>query len=74
MTALWVELPSQMRGYHAINAQKLSSLVLSVVRPGDVLMIKGSLGSKMGLIVQDLLKLECGLGNDTPIRHMVSGK
>jgi UDP-N-acetylmuramoyl-tripeptide--D-alanyl-D-alanine ligase len=72
MSALWAALPSQMRGCYTLNAQKISPLVLSVVHPGDVLMIKGSLGSNVGLIVQDFLKLECDLDDDKPTRQMLS--
>ena len=74
MSALWEALPSHMQGSLAITAQKLSPLVRSVILPGDVLIIKGSLGSKIGLIVEDLLKLECDLGDATPKHHMVNGK
>jgi hypothetical protein len=63
-----------MQGCQAITAQKLSPLVLSVVRPGDVLMIKGSLGSKTNLIVEDFLKLECDLSDISPMRQTVNGK
>ena len=73
MSALFDVLPPYMRGGHASTAQKLSSLVRSVFRPGDVVTIKGSLGSEVGLIVDELLKLECDLGAYTPLRHMVNG-
>ena len=73
MSALWSALPSQMRGGHAVTAQKLLPLVRSVVRPGDVVTVKGSLGSRTGLIVDDLLKLECGLNNDVQNPHVVNG-
>jgi UDP-N-acetylmuramoyl-tripeptide--D-alanyl-D-alanine ligase len=74
MSALWAALPSRMRGSQAITAQKLSLLIRSDVRPGDVLMIKGSLGSKTDSIVEDFLKLESALSVDTPMCQMVSGK
>jgi UDP-N-acetylmuramoyl-tripeptide--D-alanyl-D-alanine ligase len=73
MSALSDILPSHMRGGHATTSQKLLPMVRSVIRPGDVLTIKGSLGSKTGLIVDELLKLECDLGRDTPSRHMAHG-
>jgi UDP-N-acetylmuramoyl-tripeptide--D-alanyl-D-alanine ligase len=69
MSALWAALPPKMQGCNSINPLKLSPLVRSIVRPGDVLMIKGSLGSKTGLIVDDFLKLECDLGGDTSKPH-----
>ena len=74
MSILWAALPSKMQGCHAANVQKLSLLVRSVVRPGDVLMIKGSLRSRTNLIVEDFLKLECDLGDDVQMQHIVNGK
>ena len=57
MSSLWDALPQPIRGGHAFTADKLSPLVRSVVRPGDVVMVKGSLGSQTGKIVNDLLHL-----------------
>ena len=73
MSALSDVLPSHMRGGHATTSQKLLPMVRSVIRPSDVVTIKGSLGSKTGLIVDELLKLECDLGRDTSLRHMAHG-
>ncbi len=74
MLDLWARLPSQMQGFHAMTAQELSPLVHSVIRSGDVVMIKGSLGSKTNLIVEDFLKLECGLFDSAPKQQIASGK
>jgi len=57
MAHLWEALPPAMRGGHAMTTAKLSPLVISAVRPGDVVCVKGSLGSRTGLIVSDLLAL-----------------
>lgn len=57
MAHLWEALPSRMRGGHAMTTAKLSPLVTSAVRPGDVISVKGSLGSRTGVIVSDLLAL-----------------
>ena len=35
-------------------------MVTAAVRPGDVIVVKGSAGTRAGLIVRSLLKLECG--------------
>jgi len=54
MRALWEALPSNRRGGYAGTAAELEPAVLDAVRDGDVLMVKGSLGSKMGPIVKAL--------------------
>jgi UDP-N-acetylmuramoyl-tripeptide--D-alanyl-D-alanine ligase len=54
MRALWEALPSERRGGYADTAGALESHVLAAVRAGDAVMIKGSLGSRMGPIVQAL--------------------
>src|SRR5581483_8866851 len=51
MHDLWQALPSERRGGYAEAAAALESSVLAVVQPGDVIMIKGSLGSRMGPLV-----------------------
>jgi UDP-N-acetylmuramoyl-tripeptide--D-alanyl-D-alanine ligase len=55
MGALYESLPREMRAGHAAKADELLPLVRQIVRPGDVVMIKGSHGSRMGLIVDALL-------------------
>jgi UDP-N-acetylmuramoyl-tripeptide--D-alanyl-D-alanine ligase len=54
MHALWEALPSGRRGGYAETAAALEPAVLDAVRPGDAVMVKGSLGSKMGPIVKAL--------------------
>jgi UDP-N-acetylmuramoyl-tripeptide--D-alanyl-D-alanine ligase len=56
MRALWEELPSERRGGYAESAGELEADVIAAVRGGDAVMIKGSLGSKMGPIVKALLR------------------
>lgn len=55
---LWNVLPDSMRGGHSISPDKLSMVVASAVRPGDVVMVKGSLGSRVGLVVEALKALD----------------
>ncbi|WP_449257164.1 UDP-N-acetylmuramoylalanyl-D-glutamyl-2,6-diaminopimelate--D-alanyl-D-alanine ligase [Bosea sp. (in: a-proteobacteria)] len=55
MKGLYESLPSAMRGAYAPAAGELEPLVLDAVRAGDVVTIKGSLGSRMGPIVKALL-------------------
>ena len=54
MRALWEALPSGTRGGYAETAAGLQPAVLAVLRDGDAVMVKGSLGSKMGPIVKAL--------------------
>ncbi|HTQ82648.1 MAG TPA: UDP-N-acetylmuramoylalanyl-D-glutamyl-2,6-diaminopimelate--D-alanyl-D-alanine ligase [Pseudolabrys sp.] len=54
MHALWEALPSASRGGYAETAVALEPTVLAAIRAGDAVMVKGSLGSKMGPIVKAL--------------------
>ncbi len=54
MHALWEALPSERRGGYAESAGALEADVIAAVRPGDAIMVKGSLGSRMGPIVKAL--------------------
>jgi UDP-N-acetylmuramoyl-tripeptide--D-alanyl-D-alanine ligase len=52
----WEALPSQCRGGYAVTAAALESEVLGALRADDAVMVKGSLGSKMGPIVKALTR------------------
>ncbi len=54
MRALWEALPSGARGGYAETAAALEPSVLDAIGDGDAVMVKGSLGSKMGPIVKAL--------------------
>ena len=56
MRALWEALPSRVRGGYADQAASLEAAVVGAMRAGDAVMVKGSLGSKMGPIVKALEK------------------
>jgi len=56
MRHLWDALPTGKRGGYADTSAALESKVVSAVGPGDVIMIKGSLGSRMKTIVEALKK------------------
>jgi len=51
---LWEALPSSHRGGYADTSAQLESQVTGAIRSGDTVMVKGSLGSKMKLIVAAL--------------------
>lgn len=52
MRALWESLPRSRQGAYAETAEALKPALLETVRGGDVVMIKGSLGSRMGPLVE----------------------
>src|SRR5262249_23624704 len=54
MKSLWNALPSERRGGYAENSAALEPDVLGAITPGDAVMVKGSLGSRMGRIVKGL--------------------
>jgi len=54
MRKLYDALPVKLRGAHAANSAELLPRVVGAVRAGDVVLVKGSLGSKMAPIVAAL--------------------
>ena len=58
MAGLFDALPKHMRGSHAATSAELLPAVMALVRAGDTVLVKGSLGLDMAPIVAAL----CGLG------------
>ncbi len=54
MKFLFDSLPDSIRGAHAADARALAPLVRDALRPGDVVLVKGSHGSRMRDIVAAL--------------------
>ena len=54
MEHLFKALPPHRQGGHAADSQALAPLVLAALKAGDVVMVKGSAGSRMGRVVQTL--------------------
>jgi UDP-N-acetylmuramoyl-tripeptide--D-alanyl-D-alanine ligase len=54
MHNLWTALPPGQRGAYAKTPAELADILIPRLRPGDVVMIKGSNGSKASLIVSAL--------------------
>jgi UDP-N-acetylmuramoyl-tripeptide--D-alanyl-D-alanine ligase len=54
MKSLWDALPSERRGGYADDSAALEPIVLKAITVGDAVMVKGSLGSRMGRIVKAL--------------------
>jgi UDP-N-acetylmuramoyl-tripeptide--D-alanyl-D-alanine ligase len=55
MEGLREALPERMRGPHRARSSEMATLVAAALRPGDIVTIKGSLGSRMAEIVKHLL-------------------
>jgi UDP-N-acetylmuramoyl-tripeptide--D-alanyl-D-alanine ligase len=58
MAHMFDALPAHLQGGRADTSGELSPMVAGALRDGDVVMVKGSAGSKTGLIVRDLLALD----------------
>ncbi len=56
MARLQDALPAAMRGGHAADSQAVVARVLDTLGPGDVILVKGSLGSRMAVVVDAVLK------------------
>jgi UDP-N-acetylmuramoyl-tripeptide--D-alanyl-D-alanine ligase len=54
MKALWEALPASRRGAYAENSATLKPQVLAAVKAGDTVLVKGSNGSKMSVIIDAL--------------------
>ena len=52
MANLWERVPAQKRGAHATASEGIRDALLNNLRAGDVVMVKGSLGSRMGPLVE----------------------
>jgi UDP-N-acetylmuramyl pentapeptide synthase len=57
MKHLFEALPEEMRGHYAEDAGTLAPLVANDVTGGDVVLVKGSNGSKMKAVVEELTAL-----------------
>lgn len=54
MRALWDALPEDRRGAYAEDSKQLSDPFLKALRPGDIVLVKGSFGSRMSVIIEAL--------------------
>jgi UDP-N-acetylmuramoyl-tripeptide--D-alanyl-D-alanine ligase len=54
MAHLYAALPEHKQGAHAGSSRELLPAVLEAVRGGDAVTVKGSLGSRMGLLAEAL--------------------
>jgi UDP-N-acetylmuramoyl-tripeptide--D-alanyl-D-alanine ligase len=56
MKALWDSLPAARQGAYAPSAAELAPKLVEAVRPGDVVMVKGSNGSKASTLAAALVQ------------------
>lgn len=54
MASLFEAVPKERRGAYAKTSEELAPALLSTVQPGDIVMVKGSLGSRMAPLVDEL--------------------
>ena len=60
MRALWEALPASLRGGYAETSNALLPQVLSALKPGDTVLVKGSNGARMSVIVDALKAKNAG--------------
>ena len=60
MHALFDALPASRRGAHAETSAELAPQVTAALQPGDVILVKGSLGSRMATIIEALSANQSG--------------
>ncbi|MEM7222154.1 MAG: UDP-N-acetylmuramoylalanyl-D-glutamyl-2,6-diaminopimelate--D-alanyl-D-alanine ligase [Pseudomonadota bacterium] len=65
MAALHDALPKTLRGGHTADSRGLAPMVAAALRPGDTVLVKGSLGSKMAIVIKALEALDT-LGDTAP--------
>jgi UDP-N-acetylmuramoyl-tripeptide--D-alanyl-D-alanine ligase len=65
MGHLWAALPAGQRGRRADTAAELGDDLAALVQPGDVVLVKGSLGVRLGPLVAALRNM----GAAAPEQH-----
>ncbi len=74
MAGLSAAVPSSMDALHTDSSDGLIGLLTETVRAGDVVTVKGSLGSRMAPVVEALLALDAGNGDDGKQPCVAGGK
>ncbi len=55
MAALWEALPTAIKGHYAETAEELDVILEAALADGDVIMVKGSKGSRMTPLVERMI-------------------
>ena len=58
MQALWQALPLKVRGLYSEKSSDLAPEIVHTVKKGDVVLVKGSFGSRMSVIIDALRALK----------------
>ena len=66
MARLWEKTPAHRRGAFADKSEGLQAPLLGALRAGDIVMVKGSLGSRMGPLVEAIRAQYKPADRDTP--------
>jgi UDP-N-acetylmuramoyl-tripeptide--D-alanyl-D-alanine ligase len=74
MSGLSGAVPSTMDALHTDSSDGLIGPLTETVRPGDVVTVKGSLGSRMAPVVEALLALSAANGNDNAPSRAAGGQ
>jgi UDP-N-acetylmuramoyl-tripeptide--D-alanyl-D-alanine ligase len=69
MTNLVATLPATLRAAHAESSAEIIAPVLAVLKPGDVVLVKGSLGTRMAPIVEAIK----AMGASAPMPRAANG-
>ncbi len=67
MAGLQDALPRSMRGGHGADSRAAAGLILDTAAAGDVVMVKGSLGSRMAVVIEAILN------SDAPAPRAANG-
>ena len=70
MEMLAKALPKNILSHHGAQSEAIRAVVLDLVQPGDVVMVKGSYGSRMIPIAEAL----AGLGEACPANVSATGR
>jgi len=54
MRALWDALPAKARGHHSETSSDLAPEMMRALKTGDVVLVKGSFGSRMSVVIDAL--------------------
>ncbi len=58
MAALWQALPPARKGAYAESSVQLASQLMAALRAGDLVLVKGSFGSRMSVVIDALKALD----------------